>query len=132
MAVLLAGLVSAQPADALHAEAQHQLDLLNAALTAQDREKVEQFFAPEFVFVHSVGGVEERRHYIDGLLQNHSALPVKVDPKSEIRVYGDVVIIRNVKRPNVAGAEINFSTQIVRRQGGIWRQVQVQGTRLPR
>ena len=109
------------------------MDLIHAAIEAHDRAKLEEYFAPEFIFVHSNGGIETRSHYIDTLLQNRNHLPpAKVDRNAEIREYGDIVVMRNVTRPNVPGTDnINFSTHLIRRQGGIWQQLQTQSTQVP-
>jgi hypothetical protein len=100
---------------------------LNEAIIKHDRAALERIYADEFQFIHSTGSVIDKASQISGILANSPALsssPVPVPSFDQLRVYGDVAVLKGSSR-GVVGTDIYV------KRGGRWQIVQVQGTRLP-
>jgi ketosteroid isomerase-like protein len=138
--LFLGALIAASPAAAAEPDlAKTKAELrqlhadLNAALARRDRQTLEAIYAPEFVWIHAPGYVDDRATQIDQLLAAAvppGGLPIpSFDPPRELLVFGDTAILRGPNRTR-AGDGTWASTVYVRREGR-WRMVQLQGTPMP-
>jgi len=107
------------------------------ALRLRDRAALERILADGFTFVHSTGGMETRKEYIDRAVASAaSSQGAEIEFLDEqIRVYEGrtaVCITRSVGRNRGAGTETNFrGTDVIVRIGKRWQWVSVHSTRLP-
>jgi hypothetical protein len=99
---------------------------LNEAISKRDRTALEHIYADEFQFVHTTGGVVDKKAQINNTLANDrtSSVPLPTPTFDGLLVYGDVAVFRTLER-GVSG------TNIYAKKGGRWQIVPVQGTRLP-
>lgn len=103
---------------------------LDAAVQRHDRAALERIFAPEFVWVHAFGYVDDRATHIAQELATEKppGLPgFDFGPPNQLIVTGDVAILRQPTRPT-RNVERLWSSAVYRREGGRWRIVQIQGT----
>lgn len=137
--VLLAGALDAkaQPAqdpavarvkDELRALAQ----ALNDATLKGDRAALERIYAPEFVFVHAYGYVDDRATQITQILERGTVFPLPTfDPPNELLIYGDVAVFRMPKSATDDGSPA-WGTIISVKREGRYQIVQQQGTEMQR
>lgn len=107
---------------------------LNAAWEARDRAALERIYAPEFVWVHGFGYVDDRATHIEEGLELHgrsnTRQPIELvfDPPNQLLIYGDAAVLR-VSNPG-RGGNPSWGTTIYARKDGRWQIVQIQGTAL--
>ena len=97
---------------------------LNAALAAKDRAALERIYADDFLFVHALGTVEDKKTQVDMALAARGSAGVPVPAFDGLIVSGDVAIYR---RPEPE----RFGTTIYIKRAGRWQMLQMQGTPLP-
>jgi hypothetical protein len=118
--------LAAQPAsDNVKSELQAFIKELNAALAARDRAALERLYAPEFIFVHTIGPPIERAEHLARTMATpppKNALPV---PSLDgLMVMGNVAMLRTRE-------EERFSTSMWVKRNGQWQVLQIQATVLP-
>ena len=128
---------AAQPAQDLtvarmHYEIQVLSRSVNEAVLKGDRAALERIFAPEFVFVHAYGYVDDRATQINDLLESRIGPPPRVptfEPPNQLLVYGDVVVHR---RPQATTSDESpaWATVIYAKREGRYQIIQAQGTEL--
>jgi hypothetical protein len=106
---------------------------LNAALKARDRAALEQIYAEEFVWVHGVGYVDDRKAHLDDILAADGGPPVPLpsfDPPQELLIYanGQVAVLRGPSSSRMS-SNLWGATIYVKRDGR-WRIAQIQGTEM--
>lgn len=101
---------------------------LNEAALEGDRERLERLYAPEFLFVHATGYVDDRATHIDDSLTVKNKAPISIPDLERLQVLGDVAILRADVETRAGGSM--FGTSIFVRRDGRWRIFQVQGTRM--
>lgn len=118
----------------VRAELQALIRTTNAALERRDRPALERLYADEYIWVHANGYVNDRAtHLAEELAVDSVALiPLTLAPPEELRVYGDVAIVRRPFRSAVAMYRDRpaLSTWIFARRDGRWQIVQQQVTML--
>jgi hypothetical protein len=101
---------------------------MNEAVLKRDRETLEGIYADEFVWVHGLGYSDDKARHIEDVLSVDAPRPAPVPDLGQLRVYGDVAVLRSTGRSPLAGSM--FGTTIFARTGGTWRIVQTQGTKM--
>ncbi|HEY8571440.1 nuclear transport factor 2 family protein [Phenylobacterium sp.] len=117
----------------VQAELRALMDDLNAAIARRDRKALEEIYAPEFVWVHAPGYVEDRATQLRNLTRRDRAPaplpPLSFEPPASLVVSGDTAILRTVlQRDGRPGA---WGSTVYVRRGGRWRILQMQSTPLP-
>lgn len=122
---------SSSAADVLAAERRWSESLVKA-----DVESLTSLYADDLVYVHNGGNVETKAQFLDrikkgGLKYQKVEL---VDPK--VRLYGDTAVVNGTFNVavQVDGQPVNNSVvymHVYARQGGAWRLVAHQTTRVP-
>ena len=106
------------------------------ALEKGDTTALSEIYADDLVYVHSGGNAESKAEFIarvkGGGLKYESV--TLVDPR--VRLYGDAAVVNGTfdVRVMVDGAPVNTKVvyiHVYARQGGAWRMVAHQTTRLP-
>ena len=123
--LLIAAPVSAQPAnESVKTELQAFIKELNAALQARDRAALERLYAPEFIFVHTIGPPISR--------EEHLATTMKTAPRNSVPIpsLDGLIVIGNVAMLRTRQDE-RFSTSIWAKRNGQWQVVQIQASVLP-
>jgi hypothetical protein len=93
------------------------------ASVKKDRKALENFYADEFVFIHSSGQEDNKKRRIDNILLVNDYIPAPMPSFDELYVYGDVAVLR------AKGA--SRGTTIFAKKNGQWQVVQVQSTAMP-
>lgn len=141
LAILLAAAAPAAaqpdvPDAATVARIQAELQALNQELSraaqARDRAALERIFAPEFVWVHGFGYVDDRGEHIAGVLSVDEPRPLPpyvFSAPNQLLIYGggDVAVLRQPGRPTRLADRVWGSAIYVRR-GGRWQIAQIHGT----
>jgi hypothetical protein len=108
------------------------LDSVVAVGRRQDTAAFRRLAAPDFVFVHSTGRVNDLLGFLDFMRQGGPERVVDLRPP-QYRDLGDVVVVTTHQATEVPGRGRNAfrAVDVVRRDGGAWRWVLHQSTRLP-
>jgi hypothetical protein len=138
--LVMAAPLGAQPVAAPDAmtvsRVQAELQALNQELSraaqARDRTALERIFAPESVWVHGFGYVDDRDEHIAGVLSVDDPRPLPpfdFNPPNQLLVYadGDVAVLRQPGRATRLADRVWGSAIYVRR-GGRWQIAQIHGT----
>jgi ketosteroid isomerase-like protein len=109
---------------------------LFGAMQKRDRAALERLIADGFVFVHSTGGLEERKRFIDnavaGSLSSQTESPQMFD--RQLRVFGGHTALQTSRSVRDKGrpTEVNLRTlQIYVKLDGRWQWLSGQSVRLP-
>jgi hypothetical protein len=68
---------------------------LNEAFQKRDRKALERIYAEEFIWVHSVGYVDDRTTHINDSLTIETRTPLPIPTFDQLFIYGDVAISRS-------------------------------------
>ena len=107
------------------------------AMTRGDREALERIIADNFTFIHSTGGMETKKQYIDRAAAGSQMFQrTQTEVKEErLRIYRPGTAVwtsRIVMRNKNDGSENNLeSTNVYVKTKGRWQWVAGQSTRLP-
>jgi ketosteroid isomerase-like protein len=110
--------------DAVKTELRAFLSELNAALQARDRAALERLYAPEFMFIHTIGPPVDRASHIANSMATAPRNAFPVPSLDDLFVIGDVAFLRTHE-------DARYSTTIYARRKGQWQVVQLQGTPIP-
>jgi hypothetical protein len=99
---------------------------LNEAFQKRDRKALERIYAEEFIWVHSVGYVDDRTTHINDSLTIETRTPLLIPTFDQLFIYGDVAISRSQNQTRAANSL--FGTSIFVKRDGRWQIVQTQGT----
>jgi hypothetical protein len=105
---------------------------VNEAVEKGDRAALERIFAPEFVFVHAYGYVDDRATQIDDLLRSRVGATQRVPtfaPPNELLIYGDVAVHRRPKG-TTSDESPAWGTVIYAKREGRYQIIQAQGTEM--
>ncbi|HEV8284331.1 MAG TPA: DUF4440 domain-containing protein [Chitinophagaceae bacterium] len=97
-------------------------DMQDAA-AKKDRKALENFYADEFVLIHSTGGEDNKERRINNILSIDKYSKAPTPSFDELYVYGDVAVLR------VKG--LLRGTTIYAKKNGQWQVVQIQSTAMP-
>lgn len=110
-------------------------DRRRAALANLDIAALDALMADDLVHIHSSGLVHDKAALLAYILARGAAVSVERGPL-EVRLYGDVAVITGRITNRMKGADgkeqvlDGIATQVLARQGGAWRFVSFQFTRL--
>lgn len=113
-----------------------QADAWDAAIVRQDRAAIEANMAEDFRQIGSRGEVEDRRSFVEQLMDP----ALRIDPYTveefEIRRYGEVALLSGRTRMSGRYGDAPFRTHyryidVYVRRGGAWKIVSVQTSRIP-
>jgi hypothetical protein len=126
IALAAAPAAQTQPAiESVKTELQSFFKELGAALAARDRAALERLYAPEFVFVHTIGPpVGRAEHLASTMATAPRTSPPPVPSLDGLIVIGNVAILRSREAER-------FSTSIWTKRDGQWQVLQIQATPLP-
>ncbi len=133
-AILLASLpiAAASGAEARTTQIQDELRSLfaelNEAHQKRDRAALERIYAEEFVWIHAAGYIDDRTVHIADMLSVDSPGAIPTPSFDDLRVYGDVAVLKATGSRGATGGFVN--TSIFARRNGRWQIVQIQGTLL--
>ena len=96
---------------------------LQDASVKKDRKMLENYYADEFIFIHSHGQEDNKQRRIDKILSVNDYVSAPMPSFDELYVYGDVAVLR-AKGPD-------RGTTIFAKKNGQWQIVQVQSTIIP-
>lgn len=131
--ILLAGvLLAATPEEEVRAAEKTWTE----AVLKRDYAALEAIYAPELIYAHSTGNIESRTEYLDRLKQGKQRYDTFEYEKTRVNVYGSSAVMHSVLRitgKNDSGA---FNDHLMMmhlwvKQGGRWRLVAHQTTRIP-
>ena len=114
------------------AELRAAADALRGAAARGEAGTVAGFFTPEFLWVHSTGGVDTRDDYVAKLLADDPrAAPPLQRLNETLELLGrDAALLRwEQPSPVIAGARL-FGSALYVKRGGVWQAVLMQGTLL--
>lgn len=112
-----------------------QADAWDVAIVRKDRAAIEVNLAEEFRQIDGYGNVEDRKTFVEGLISPD----LEIDPYGvedfEVRLYDDVALITGRTRMTGRYRDEPFTshyrfTDTYVREGGIWKVVQVQITKI--
>ena len=115
---------STTPVETVKTELRALMEDLGKALIAKDRPALERIYADEFLFVHALGTVIDKKGQIEMALAARGGSPPAPTFDNNLLVFGDVAIYR---RPQPE----SFGTTIYVKRAGRWQLFQMQGTPLP-
>jgi Ni/Co efflux regulator RcnB len=101
---------------------------LDEAWRKADRATLERIYAPEFVWVHANGFVDNRAAHITDGLSIEARAPLRLPNFDRLAVYGDTAILKGLI-PTPTGASL-YSTSVLVKRDGAWQFVHAQGTRM--
>lgn len=112
-----------------------QADAWDRAIVRKDRAAIEANLAEEFRQIDGYGNVEDRKTFVEGLISPDLELDPYGVEEFEVRLYGDVALITG--RTRMTGryrgepftSHYRFTDTYVR-EGGVWKVVQVQITKI--
>ena len=119
---------SQQPADQTKiAKVKEELQKLwtgiQDASVKKDRKALENYYADEFLFIHSHGQEDDKQRRIDKILSVNDYVAAPMPSFDELYVYGDVAVLR--------AKGTDRGTTIFAKKNGQWQIVQVQSTTIP-
>jgi Domain of unknown function (DUF4440) len=107
---------------------------LNEAALKRDRAALERIFAPEFVFVHAYGYIDDRETHIKQTLTRPTDIPYPLplpsfEAPNQLLVVGDVAVLRRQDGKTDDGARV-WATNVFARRDGRFQIIQFHGTEL--
>jgi hypothetical protein len=110
----------------------HAREELQSALASGDRAALERLLDEGFVFVHSTGRLEQRPDFIDRVVAaaGSGRAPEIEFIDNDIRLYGDGTAVWITHSRRKGGGLQFVGTDVLVRQGGAWRWVSVQSSRM--
>lgn len=98
---------------------------IGVAVRLKDRKALERIYSEDFVHVHAVGKIDDRKRRLDVLLSGEATIDSAGTVEIGFRKYGDVVVaVGKVKMPADGGNTVEYAvTRVYARQVGRWRFV---------
>jgi ketosteroid isomerase-like protein len=106
-----------------------------AAVVAGDTQRLEDIYAPDYIYVGSEGRQTTRAERLESFRTGRLRYLATKHTDTTVRIYGDTAVVQGVARSKVVwnGREIEGDFRYVGvwvRQGGKWRIVLTQATRI--
>jgi ketosteroid isomerase-like protein len=108
----------------------------STSIVKQDWAKLEALLADDLVYYHSSGVIDSKKSYLESV-KTGALKYIGVDyEKQQIRVYGNTAVLNATfrVRANDHGTMVNnhlLLTHVFVKQGGTWRLVSHQTTKIP-
>jgi ketosteroid isomerase-like protein len=123
--------IAAQPTSSSEAEVRQVLADLTSTLPTQDAKALDQLYADEFTATNASGTVLDKAAVVGARMSGAVAFRTYEFEDVNIRIYGDVAVIRDSERIDGTGATGRFRhLRVLVRQNGRWRAVATQMTRI--
>ncbi|MCE4554111.1 nuclear transport factor 2 family protein [Roseateles cellulosilyticus] len=128
--------VSGAPPDEIVAHLKAQADAWDRAILAKDRAAIEANMADDFRQIDGRGDVETKASFVDGLVSPDLHLDPYTVEEFDVRVYGDTALLSGRTRMTGRYRGQPFKTHyryidVYVKQGGAWKIVSVQISRMP-
>jgi ketosteroid isomerase-like protein len=128
-------LVAGEAKNGLEARLKRQADAWDVAIVKKDRAAIGKNMAESFFQIDSDGDTADKAHFLDDLTSPDLTIqPYTVDD-FKIRIYGDTALINGATdmHGSYKGKPFNSHyrfTDTYVKEGGVWRVVNVQTTRI--
>lgn len=117
------------------AQLRERADRWDKAIVAKRRDDIEANMAEDFRQIDGSGNIEDKRSFVEGLLDSALTIHPYTVEDFDVRLYGDVALLSGRTRMTGTYAAKPFTSHyryidIYVRRGGEWRIVSVQITKL--